>query len=157
EAVILRYLEGYTQEEAARRVGCEQSALAKRAAAGLERLRSVLERRGTMCSLAVIAALLTREASAAAPPAPTVSTGAGPAGAGSRADAALRSRRVWIRRLALTAGAAGLVLLLLLLAGKHGSNAPKPAPTWQAAGEVAGHYAAVTCLTFSPDGSLLAS
>src|SRR5436190_321147 len=42
QAVILRYLEGHSQEEAARQAGCTQVTLGWRAMKGLERLRTIL-------------------------------------------------------------------------------------------------------------------
>lgn len=67
EAVILRYLEGRQQDEAARLAGCPQGTLARRSMEGLNRLREVLLRRGAVLSVAAIAAFMAEEAAAAAP------------------------------------------------------------------------------------------
>jgi RNA polymerase sigma factor (sigma-70 family) len=65
QAVILRYLEGHSQQEAARRAGCTQATLGWRAMKGIQRLRTILARRGTVLAPAVLAACLTAEARAA--------------------------------------------------------------------------------------------
>jgi len=49
EAVRLRYLEGWSQHEAASLVGCPRGTLAQRAAKGIGQLRAVLTCRGTLC------------------------------------------------------------------------------------------------------------
>jgi RNA polymerase sigma factor (sigma-70 family) len=67
QAVLLRYLEGLPQEEAARLAGCPQGTLARRAQIGLERLRQRLCQRGQVLSAAALAGLLGAEAVAAAP------------------------------------------------------------------------------------------
>src|SRR5262249_5705951 len=66
EAVILRYLEGLKHEEAATRTGCPVSTTAWRSDQGLNRLRSILARRGVMLSVGSLAALLLHEAEAMA-------------------------------------------------------------------------------------------
>ncbi|OAI48693.1 hypothetical protein AYO44_18725 [Planctomycetaceae bacterium SCGC AG-212-F19] len=72
EAVILRYLEGRSQEEAAQVAGCPQGTLARRSAEGLHRLREILERRGVFASLALILAGLNADAMIASPPPPVL-------------------------------------------------------------------------------------
>jgi RNA polymerase sigma factor (sigma-70 family) len=67
QAVVLRYLEGLPQEEAARAAGCPQGTLARRAQLGLERLRERLCQRGRVLSATALAGLLGAEAAAAAP------------------------------------------------------------------------------------------
>ncbi len=67
QAVVLRYLEGFPQEEAARVAGCPQGTLARRAQLGLERLRQRFCQRGQVLSAATLAGFLGAEASAAAP------------------------------------------------------------------------------------------
>jgi RNA polymerase sigma factor (sigma-70 family) len=67
QAVILRYLEGRGQEEAARLAGCPQGTLARRSMEGLQKLRSILQRRGMLLSAAALTTLLAQEASAALP------------------------------------------------------------------------------------------
>jgi RNA polymerase sigma factor (sigma-70 family) len=67
QAVILRYLEGRTQEEAARLAGCPQGTLARRSMEGLERLRALLRKRGLALGSVALAGLLAQEATAATP------------------------------------------------------------------------------------------
>jgi RNA polymerase sigma factor (sigma-70 family) len=62
EAVILRYLEGLKHEEVASRTGCAVSTTAWRSDQGLNRLRSILARRGVTLSVGSLAALLLHEA-----------------------------------------------------------------------------------------------
>jgi RNA polymerase sigma factor (sigma-70 family) len=66
-AVILCHLEGHNQEEAARIAGCDRSTVSRRAADGLERLRAMLLRRGTVVTPVVLAGFLAGEAAAAVP------------------------------------------------------------------------------------------
>jgi hypothetical protein len=67
QAVILRYLEGRTQEEAAAIAGCPQGTLVRRAMLGLERLRGRLYRRSPELGAALLLGLLQGEAEAAVP------------------------------------------------------------------------------------------
>src|SRR5262249_685335 len=66
EAVILRYLEGLKHEEVATRTGCPVSTTAWRPDQGLNRLRSIMARRGVMLSVGSLTALLLHEAEAMA-------------------------------------------------------------------------------------------
>jgi RNA polymerase sigma factor (sigma-70 family) len=67
--LLLCYLEGKTQEEAARQLGCPLGTVRSRIARGRERLKAVLERRGLRLSAtALAAALAASDASAAVPP-----------------------------------------------------------------------------------------
>jgi RNA polymerase sigma factor (sigma-70 family) len=67
--LVLCYLEGKTQEEAARQLGCPLGTVRSRLARGRERLKKVLERQGVHLSAAALAAGLTGiAASAAVPP-----------------------------------------------------------------------------------------
>jgi RNA polymerase sigma factor (sigma-70 family) len=66
EAVILRYLRGHSQEEAARLAGCSVTALSVRASRGIETLRRQLAKRGIVAGAAVLVAALESEAHAAA-------------------------------------------------------------------------------------------
>ncbi len=63
--LVLCYLEGHTQEEAARRLGCPRKTVTTRLARGCERLRGRLARRGL--ALPAVSAVLTGEAPAAVP------------------------------------------------------------------------------------------
>ncbi len=67
QAVILRYLEDRSQEEAARLAGCPQGTLSKRASRGLERLRQRLAGRGSVLSGVMLVGLLEGEAQGAVP------------------------------------------------------------------------------------------
>lgn len=67
EAVVLRYMEGRDQHEAAQLAGCPQGTLAWRCTQGLEKLRSILSRRGNVVTPAVLMAFLAKEATAAVP------------------------------------------------------------------------------------------
>jgi hypothetical protein len=85
QAVILRYLEGHSQEEAARQAGCTQVTLGWRAMKGLERLRTILGWRGVVLAPAALLAVLTAEAQAAT----TLGLAAGTTGAASTTAAQL--------------------------------------------------------------------
>jgi len=50
QAVVLRYLQGYGQAEAARQAGCSEMTLSIRASRGIERLRQRLSKRGVALS-----------------------------------------------------------------------------------------------------------
>jgi len=67
--IVLCYLEGKTNEEAARRLGCPKGTVLSRLARGRDKLRSRLVRRGITLSATGLAAALTASASAAAAPA----------------------------------------------------------------------------------------
>jgi RNA polymerase sigma factor (sigma-70 family) len=67
EAVLLRYLRGHSQEEAARLAGCSVSALSVRASRGIEAIRRRLVTRGIVLGAPVLAAALESEAQAAIP------------------------------------------------------------------------------------------
>jgi RNA polymerase sigma factor (sigma-70 family) len=67
QAVVLRYLEGRSVEEAAAIAECPEGTLKWRASEGLNRLRSRLGGRGAMLGTAALAALLESEAAATLP------------------------------------------------------------------------------------------
>jgi len=67
QAVILRYLEDRTQEEAAAVAGCPQGTMARRATVGLERLRERLARKRPELGAAALVAALAADAGAAVP------------------------------------------------------------------------------------------
>ncbi len=67
EAVLLRYLHGYSQEEAARIADCPVGTLSMRASRGLEELRRRLVKRGLVLGVPVLAAVLESESQAALP------------------------------------------------------------------------------------------
>lgn len=68
EAVVLRYLEGRSQEEAARLAACPQGTLAWRCAEGVNRLRARLVHSGAVLTPASLIAFLSSEGAAAVPP-----------------------------------------------------------------------------------------
>jgi RNA polymerase sigma factor (sigma-70 family) len=65
--LVLCYLEGQTQEEAARRLGCPRKTVTTRLARACARLRGRLTRRGLALPGGAVAAALAREAPAAVP------------------------------------------------------------------------------------------
>jgi RNA polymerase sigma factor (sigma-70 family) len=69
EAVVLRYLEGRSEKEAASLAGCPQGTLGWRAMEGLNRLREMLGRGGAPVGAGVLLAFLANEAAASAIPA----------------------------------------------------------------------------------------
>ncbi|MEI6149777.1 MAG: RNA polymerase sigma factor, partial [bacterium] len=67
QAVILRYIEGRLEDNAAGLAGCSVDALHRRATDGIAKLRQRLAKRGVALSGVALASLLTSEASAAVP------------------------------------------------------------------------------------------
>ena len=67
EAVILRYLEEHSVQDAAAMAGCPEGTLGWRAMEGLNRLRNLLTRRGVMVAPAVLVGFMAQEAAAATP------------------------------------------------------------------------------------------
>src|SRR5262245_13616298 len=74
EPLVLCYLAGKTNEEAARELGCPEGTLFSRLARGRERLRRQLARRGVVLGTGLIAAALAAQAAPAAVPAPLAAT-----------------------------------------------------------------------------------
>src|SRR5262245_28855298 len=73
--IVLHYLEGRTQEEAARRLGCPRKTVTTRLTRACERLRARLSRRGVALSAGTAAAMLASSmAASAVPPALTEAT-----------------------------------------------------------------------------------
>lgn len=166
EAVVLRYLEGRGQEEAATLAGCPRGTLSRRASEGIERLRTILARRGTVLASTALVAYLLQEAAVAAPPAPATGAATAPVSPEVRAlaERVLAARGSLPGRLAL---AVFVVILLGLgtISYLLGSKKPAPLPDrpitatggWQLRGTLDGHYGPVTSAAFSPDGALLAT
>jgi RNA polymerase sigma factor (sigma-70 family) len=73
EAVVLRYLEGRSHEEAARLAGCNVATFRWRSMKGLAQLRAVLARRGTVVTTTALVVFLTQEAAASAATAKLIS------------------------------------------------------------------------------------
>jgi len=67
EAVVLRYLRGFSEQEAAAQAGCAVSAMKWRTCGGIAKLRARLAKRGIALSGVALASLLTSEASASVP------------------------------------------------------------------------------------------
>src|SRR6185437_9062742 len=67
--LLLCYLQGQTQEEAARQLGCPLGTVRSRLARGRDRLRKVLERNGVRLSAPALAAALADSGASAALPA----------------------------------------------------------------------------------------
>lgn len=69
DAIVMRFLQGRTNEEIARETGAGASTVSSRLSLGLEKLRGRLARRGVAVSAAALAAFLAQESASAAPPA----------------------------------------------------------------------------------------
>ena len=67
QAVVLRYLQGNSEKQAAELAACPQGTLSRRASDGIAKLRQRLAKRGVALGGAALAGLLTSEASAAVP------------------------------------------------------------------------------------------
>jgi RNA polymerase sigma factor (sigma-70 family) len=67
QAVVLRYLQGNSEKQAAELVGCPLGTLSWRASKGIAKLRQRLAKRGVALGGVALASLLTSEASAAVP------------------------------------------------------------------------------------------
>ncbi|MHC4915298.1 MAG: sigma-70 family RNA polymerase sigma factor [Planctomycetota bacterium] len=81
QAVVLRYLEGRGEKEAAQLAGCPQGTLSQRASRGLAGLRARLSRSGVVLGTAALIAALEAEAAAVVPEALLASLTALPAAA----------------------------------------------------------------------------
>jgi hypothetical protein len=124
--LVLCYLEGKTNLQAARELGWPEGSISRRLSRGLELLRSRLTRRGLTLSALLLALLLSQESAAAAVPARLVSATARAAALVTAGEAvataasatvadlveeALQTTSAWAYRLG------GAVLALLLLVG----------------------------------------
>ncbi len=89
QAVILRYLEGYSQEDAARLADCPVGTLSWRVSDGLAKLRSYLVAHGGALGAAALAAMLEGESQAAIPKSllPSILTASKAAATGAAAEA----------------------------------------------------------------------
>jgi RNA polymerase sigma factor (sigma-70 family) len=67
QAVVLRYLQGNSEKQAAELAACPQGTLSRRASDGIAKLRQRLAKRGVALGGVALAGLLTSEASAAVP------------------------------------------------------------------------------------------
>jgi RNA polymerase sigma factor (sigma-70 family) len=131
EPLVLCYLEGNTNEEAARILGCPCGTVYTRLARARDRLRGRLTRRGVVLSAPALATALAREATAAVPAALASSTGKAAAGGAISARAVVLaegvSRAMTLSKLKTTLAlllavallaAAGVTLAYHHLAGK---------------------------------------
>lgn len=166
EPLILCYLEGYRQEDAARMLGCNQSTLSRRATEALDQLRSFLVRRGAVVTPAMVLAYFGEQKALAVPAAllgklaltaagTTASAGAVAAHVSALADSMLKGA-LWAKAKvgAAVLGAvatAGIVSALLI----HPSSVPL-LPTVERA-TLRGHAAPLITIAFSPQGDLLAT
>jgi RNA polymerase sigma factor (sigma-70 family) len=120
EAIVLRYLEGRSQQEAAQIAGCPQGTLGWRAMEGLNRLKALLSRRGVVVTSAVLVALLAGEAQAAVPSALLGSLKLSALAAGGTGAAALAQSvakgLLWIKIKLCLAAAAALAAVALPVA-----------------------------------------
>jgi RNA polymerase sigma factor (sigma-70 family) len=67
EAIVLRYLRGFSEQAAASAAGCPLGTMKRRASEGIAKLRQRLAKRGVALGGVALASLLTSEASAAIP------------------------------------------------------------------------------------------
>jgi RNA polymerase sigma factor (sigma-70 family) len=169
EAVILRYLEGREQEDAARLAGCPRTTLVARSTEGLNRLHRILSRRGVALSVAALAGLLAREATASAVPVAMVSAISSSLAAGvgvAVTPTALLAKSAvqgifWAKVKACTAAIVAVTTVgtVATVAG-HALLVPKP-PSWKAVtverASLTGHTNEIGSLAFSPDSKLLAT
>ncbi|MBA4389094.1 MAG: hypothetical protein C0404_14020 [Verrucomicrobia bacterium] len=123
QAVVLRYLEGHSQEEGARLAGCSVGAFAVRASNGIARLRKMLLRRMPGMEIPALESILERQSAAAIAPAAllpgilkAVATGIATTGAGASTGGAAIAREAlqmmfWAKVKAVAAVAAGIVVV----------------------------------------------
>src|SRR5262249_36351194 len=152
EPLILCYLEGHRQEDAARMLGCNQSTLSRRATEGLERLRSFLVRRGAVATPALVVGGLTQQKALAVPaalPGKLTLAAAGKAAAGAigtqvsgLADAVLKAA-FWAKAKLCAAAVGAVATVGVVSALVVQQHSPVPVvPTVERA-TLQGHSAAV--------------
>jgi RNA polymerase sigma factor (sigma-70 family) len=67
QAIVLRYLQGLTERDAAKAAGCSVTAISTRAGKALARLRDRLARSGAQCSVASLTGILAAQSQAVVP------------------------------------------------------------------------------------------
>jgi RNA polymerase sigma factor (sigma-70 family) len=158
EAIVLRYLEGRSQAEAARTAGCPQGTLGWRAMEGLNRLRSLLSRRGVAVTSAALVALLAGEAQASVPPAllgtlKLSSLTAAGGGAGAVAQGVAKGLMWFKIKLSAIAAAAVTAVALPLALSSAPPQEPPPAAPPQVRAETATDYNITLLTDQAPDFS----
>jgi RNA polymerase sigma factor (sigma-70 family) len=111
QAVILRYLEGLSQQAAAKRAGCTTTTMGWRSMKGLQRLRTALGRRGVVVTSAALLALLSAEAGS------SVAQGLAGAAAGPASASAARVAATLVKRSLLLGTLRRAAVALLVTAG----------------------------------------
>ena len=149
EAVLLRYFERLPLAQVGAKLGVSELAARKRVERALEKLHSILARRGITSTVAALAILLIERAVASAPPglAPQISVGAlaATAGVGGLGWALLKLAAFLTPKTIIAAGAAAIILAVAVrpkLAGEGAAQAP--AKTTSTATAPAGGTAAAT-------------
>jgi RNA polymerase sigma factor (sigma-70 family) len=117
QAVILRYLEGQSQQEAARQAGCTQVTLGWRSMKGLERLRQILGRRGVVVAPATLLAVLEAEARAA------TAAGLGSAAGGAATATAAHLTAILLKKAQANNALRKVVLVVALVSASLGLGA----------------------------------
>jgi RNA polymerase sigma factor (sigma-70 family) len=158
EAVVLRYLEGRSLGEAATLAGCSERSLTRYASEGLERLRTILVRRGTVVTPAVLTALFAAEAASAVPAWTTAQLSLGAAAlsqspAGALAQGVIKSL-IWAKIKLY-----GMVAAATLAVGTAATAPLLTQPSVRAVERtaLAGHGGQVFGAAFSPNGKVLVS
>ncbi|GMV83800.1 MAG: hypothetical protein AMXMBFR7_49840 [Planctomycetota bacterium] len=138
QAILLRYFQGLSEQDAAKAAGCAPNTLSKRVSLGIARLRERLGAEGAVLSVGALAALLEAEGRAAWPPgleASCAKAGQGAAESTARAWAqgAMKQmiRKQWLQSALLVSACLVLSATLVpLLAATGGGAAPaeRPAP-----------------------------
>ncbi len=117
---VLCYLDGRTNEEAARVLGCPKGTVLSRLATARERLRRRLTRRGITLPAALLAGLLTEHATAAVPAPLVDATAGGITGAMAPGVAVLVEGVLMTMRIHRIATMFGVLLAAALLVGGSG-------------------------------------
>jgi RNA polymerase sigma factor (sigma-70 family) len=115
DAIVLRFFEGRSPAEVARRMGVSEEAARQRVSRAVERLRETLSRRGVALPAAVVAGLLGKRAVDAAPPGLATSAAAVAAGASTMTPAAVVTSNGILAMILLNKLKADAAILLLVL------------------------------------------